>query len=227
MSLNPENAPSTVNGRHSSERPYVPKQQAPSTYVPKPGERPYVPRGQYRPYVSTEQAPPNQVSGSQERSCHNDFGAKRVTLPLIESLAAPPAPAIAYQTLNLLLADLNRLICTPHVGQAFEFRGTCAVVGVASHGHKARVIDVGWQILEQTVLTFNVDTLQFKSLTPQGAVATTESAAIWMGNIANVEVPPPCDRCEHSLTISVWQTARPRIRGEGTMIAMTHRPYAA
>ncbi|KAJ7673851.1 hypothetical protein DFH06DRAFT_1318971 [Mycena polygramma] len=220
-------APSTAHGRHSSERPYVPKEQAPSTYVPKPGERPYAPRDQNRPYVPTAQAPPNHVPESQERSYYNEFRAQRVTLPLIESLAAPPAPAIAYQTLNLLLADLNRLLCTPHAGQAFEFRGTCAVVGVASRGHTARVIDVGWQILEETVLTFNVNALQFKSLTPQGALATTESAAIWMGDIANVKVPPPCDRCEHSLTISVGQTARPRVRGEGTMIVLTHRPYAA
>ncbi|KAK6971325.1 hypothetical protein R3P38DRAFT_724091 [Favolaschia claudopus] len=140
---------------------------------------------------------------------------------------ASPPKSIPYQTLPLLLTDLNRLLCTPHVGKAFDFRGTYTqIVGVVPpesqsqnpSGVNGEVTSydgrflkplleaIAWQVLDRTVLAFDVHNLVVciaagaGSVSKDGksekdgvgggacecrggAVASTEtrSAAIWMG----------------------------------------------
>ncbi|KAF7350711.1 hypothetical protein MSAN_01632100 [Mycena sanguinolenta] len=136
-------------------------------------------------------------------------------------------PVIPYQTLALLLADLNRLLTTPHGGPGFDFQGTCAeIVGprdysgsgalangkgkgkgkekeegelsgatLAAHGGadrmRGRVMKLAWDVLDQTVLAFNVHKLMVHTgETGTAAVATTRSSAIWMGDPSLLETPP-------------------------------------
>ncbi|KAK7052636.1 hypothetical protein R3P38DRAFT_3595861 [Favolaschia claudopus] len=152
---------------------------------------------------------------------------RRIRLPhsALSSPASPPTP-IPYQTLTLLLTDLNRLLCTPHVGRAFDFRGTYTqIVGVVPPGSqnsssvkgevtsydekflKPLLEAVAWQVLDRTVLAFDVRNLAVRVAAGagsgsvllkdgekdgvgggacecrEGAVASAEtrSAAIWMG----------------------------------------------
>ncbi|KAJ6493181.1 hypothetical protein C8R45DRAFT_1212616 [Mycena sanguinolenta] len=118
------------------------------------------------------------------------------------------APVIAYQTLALLLADLNRLLTTPHGGPGFDFRGTCAeIIGprdllrrddLAQHAQvyggdqrmRARVLKVAWEVLDRTVLAFDVHGLMIHA-GGQAAVAKVKSAAMWMGDPRLVEAPSP------------------------------------
>ncbi|KAJ6592505.1 hypothetical protein B0H19DRAFT_1245374 [Mycena capillaripes] len=164
-----------------------------------------------------------------------------VVLPLVTptstaSISIPAAP-IAYQTLGLLLTDLNRLLCTPHAGREFEFRGTCALVADPAVAPAARVVTVAWEVIEKTVLAFNIHALSVHS-SGTTAVATTQSSALWMGdpassasdNTVNTDSdsrrPCPCARCEHLLTISVWalepQLGVAKPKGEGIWVALRH-----
>ncbi|KAJ6472909.1 hypothetical protein C8R47DRAFT_1324564 [Mycena vitilis] len=167
------------SGHPPPQRPtaqYLPVAQQPAYHPSKRPRRPrpskvktFMPRNYYRDEPSPNGPPP----------------PKRVVLPLITATSATPsAPPIPYQTLALLLADLTRLLTTPHAGRAFDFRGSFAVVGTMPGGPAARVVDVGWEIIEKTVLTFNVNTLKIQSSTHE-AVTTTQTSAIWMS------APPP------------------------------------
>ncbi|KAJ6483534.1 hypothetical protein C8R47DRAFT_564381 [Mycena vitilis] len=158
---------------------------------------------------------------------------RHVVIPPIKPHAALPhstSEAIEYQTLDLLLADLTRLVSTPHVGREFDFRGTCAVVGSAPGGPTARVVDVGWEIIGKTVLAFDVNALKIQSST-LAAVTNIQTSTIWM------DAPPPpasktkskskeaeerCARCEHLLTISVWQVQRRFASGEMILVNLKH-----
>ncbi|KAJ7938613.1 hypothetical protein B0H13DRAFT_2301653 [Mycena leptocephala] len=105
-------------------------------------------------------------------------------LPHIPAAKHAVLPLVAYQTLELLLTDLNRLLCTPHVDRPFEFRGTCAIVGAhavsaAAAEHEARVRLVAWEAIERTVFTFDVNNLTVHS-GARAAFATTQTSAIWM-----------------------------------------------
>jgi hypothetical protein len=112
-------------------------------------------------------------------------------------------PPITYQTLDVLLADLNALLWTPHDGRPFEFRGTCAVVSDPAAAdnallHAARVTRVARQLIESTALTFKYVIFIYAFFTKnnvchsihnltvhsgaQAAFATTQSSAIWMGD---------------------------------------------
>ncbi|KAJ7830649.1 hypothetical protein B0H14DRAFT_3143467 [Mycena olivaceomarginata] len=147
---------------------------------------------------------------------------KRITLlhvdgPAIDSFPPP----ITYQTLALLLNDLNRLLLTPHEGREFAFRGRCAViVGAADTSEdalKTRVLWVAWEIIERTVLSFDVQNLAVHG-SAYGAVGKTRSIAIWMGALPDPRLQKeedecPCARCEHLLTMSVSLEPRNRVEG--------------
>ncbi|KAJ6477739.1 hypothetical protein C8R45DRAFT_1216624 [Mycena sanguinolenta] len=130
-------------------------------------------------------------------------------------LLLPPTPAsddtpppIAYLSLPLLLADLNRLLMTPHGGLGFEFRAVCTeIIGgrdvlrqdslekhAQAYGGKERlrrrVLEVAWKVLDCTVLAFNVPSLEFtdeKGQTVVAKVAKVGSTAMWMGDPRLVE----------------------------------------
>ncbi|KAJ7134069.1 hypothetical protein C8R43DRAFT_1205667 [Mycena crocata] len=128
-----------------------------------------------------------------------------VVLPDATSDALPPIP---FQTLALLLMDLNRLLNTPHEMQAFHFAGACTVVD-PTMDHAEKLEAVAWEVIRGTVLAFDIHTLTMRT-TPRGAVASTPSAAIWMGapppppnSFSTAPPPPPCRHCEHLLTIGV------------------------
>ncbi|KAJ7495454.1 hypothetical protein FB451DRAFT_1478255 [Mycena latifolia] len=118
---------------------------------------------------------------------------KRVVVPHIDdaSLDDPPTP-IVFQALSLLLADLRRLLCTPHEEHPFHFR--------------ARVIRVAWALIRETPISFKlvfpscVDALAVhESPGSRLALATTESYAIWMGappdpRLAEATLPRPSSR---------------------------------
>lgn len=111
-------------------------QRAPIIQIPTPHVHPQVDAPQF--------APP-------ARNAFRAPSPTRVILPL--ATEAQPEP-IEYQTLDLLLSDLNRLLCTPHEEQPFHFRGTCAIVLDPAIGHAARVTRVAWAIIRGTVLAF-------------------------------------------------------------------------
>ncbi|KAJ7144089.1 hypothetical protein C8R44DRAFT_759470 [Mycena epipterygia] len=152
----------------------------------------------------------------------------RVVLPL--ATEEQPEP-IEYQTLDLLLSDLNRLLCTPHEKQPFHFRGTCAIVLDPAVGHAARVTRVAWAIIRGTVLAFNIHALTVHT-SPRAAQATTQTSAIWMGappdqRLLAQTVPVPCARCEHLLSVGVTNedSARTRgLEGQRILIGLRHFP---
>ncbi|KAJ7171371.1 hypothetical protein C8R46DRAFT_1088251 [Mycena filopes] len=161
---------------------------------------------------------------------------RTIHLPLVTD-PGPAAPFITYQTLALLLTDLNRLLSTPHEGQAFAFRGTCAVVAhpptsplVAERHYRARVAEVGWDVIAKTVLAFDAGALGrgvgLHSGT-RGAIAQVRSAAIWMGapRLEKQGGPArPCEKCEHILKISVWEERKrePVVMGESIFVELSH-----
>ncbi|KAK6991986.1 hypothetical protein R3P38DRAFT_3090460, partial [Favolaschia claudopus] len=109
----------------------------------------------------------------------------------------PASKPIAYQTLPMLLTDLNCLLITPHDDRAFSFRGTYAFIGRAptpvdintkasppfdtAPFLKTELMSVAWAILDQTVLAFDVQKLQVH-VSGKAAAATIKTAAIWMGD---------------------------------------------
>ncbi|KAJ7495420.1 hypothetical protein FB451DRAFT_1164155 [Mycena latifolia] len=80
----------------------------------------------------------------------------RIVLPLVDGISDvdPPDP-IVFQTLDLLVADLRRLLCTPHEEQPFYFRGTYSIVADPAIGHAARIISVAWALIRGTPVSFN------------------------------------------------------------------------
>ncbi|KAJ7128193.1 hypothetical protein C8R43DRAFT_951522 [Mycena crocata] len=170
----------------------------------------------------------------------------------IPRIVPPPGAAdapvpVLYQSLSLLLADLNKLLNTPHEQQAFHFKGACAIVADSAVGNVARLVVVAWEIIQKTTLAFDINTLKIQS-NPRSALVMTSSSAIWMG------LPPdmltkaalPCRQCEHLLTIGIdpcmsgsissagpalatsdsnsSTTPRPQIRGQRIAITLKHFP---
>ncbi|KAJ7697261.1 hypothetical protein B0H17DRAFT_376990 [Mycena rosella] len=155
-----------------------------------------------------------------------------VLLPLVEADSpADPPKAIAYQSLRLLLIDLNRLLCTPHEEQPFDFRGTCSIVADPAVDHATRVTSVAWALIRGTAVSFNVHTLAVHC-SPRAALAVTGSSAIWMGappdpRLANATQPRPCERCEHLLHIHVDadDSACARgLQGQRIVVRLWHYP---
>lgn len=159
---------------------------------------------------------------------------KTITLPRAEASSTAPTPLpIPYQSLTLLLNDINRLLLTPHEGREFDFRGTCAVVAdrqdSGEEALKARVHHVAWGLLDRTVLAFDVHNLAVHA-SARAAVATTQSAAIWMGappdprlqSGKGKEEECPCARCEHILTISVMLEEKKRAAGVSMVVGLRH-----
>ncbi|KAJ7673993.1 hypothetical protein DFH06DRAFT_1173724 [Mycena polygramma] len=206
-------------------------------------------RAWYGPYTTVPVAPPPYAvppAPARPPSPPRPPPPTRVVIPLIKphtSLPHSTSEAIEYQTLALLLADLTRLVSTPHVGREFDFRGTCAVVGSAPGGPSARVVDVGWKIIEKTVLAFDVNAMKIQSST-LAAVTNIQTSAIWMAAPHSIAPPadpkatsnsnsktktktkeaeePRCVRCEHLLTISVWQVQRRFVSGEMILVNLKH-----
>ncbi|CAK5280027.1 unnamed protein product [Mycena citricolor] len=142
---------------------------------------------------------------------------------------------VSYATLSTLLADLNRLLCTPHVGQEFDFYGTCAVVSDQSvkdpdaADYKKDMAGflrgVAGKIIAETVLGFNFTELPVMSV-KGGALARSDSAALWMNS-----VPPKkgengsnyCTHCQHVLTISTRDDlSRPLVKARRIHIGLRH-----
>ncbi|KAJ7848412.1 hypothetical protein B0H13DRAFT_1906764 [Mycena leptocephala] len=98
---------------------------------------------------------------------------------------------VTYQTLELLLADLNVLLYTPHAGRPFNFVGRLVIHGSGN-----------------------------------AAVAKTQSAALWMGDeqarYGGKARSCPCERCEHLLTISVWQEDRAHVDRQEISVGLSH-----
>ncbi|KAJ7817694.1 hypothetical protein B0H14DRAFT_2841900 [Mycena olivaceomarginata] len=139
---------------------------------------------------------------------------KTITLPRAEASSTAPTPLpIPYQSLTLLLNDINRLLLTPHEGREFDFRGTCAVVAdrqdSGEEALKARVHHVAWGLLDRTVLAFDVHNL---------AVHASARAASGKGK----EEECPCARCEHILTISVMLEEKKRAAGVSMVVGLRH-----
>ncbi|KAJ7137495.1 hypothetical protein C8R43DRAFT_1132097 [Mycena crocata] len=168
----------------------------------------------------------------------------------IPHIVLPPGTAnaplpILYQTLKQLLADVNKLLNTPHEEQAFHFKGECAVVADPAVDNANRVAAVAWEMIQKTVLSFNIHTLKIQ-INAHAALAMTLSSAIWMDCLPDsLETnAPPCRRCEHLLTIGVescmsgsgnpvssplnstFPTSRPKarvqIKGQRIVVALKH-----
>ncbi|KAJ7144087.1 hypothetical protein C8R44DRAFT_865081 [Mycena epipterygia] len=87
-----------------------------------------------------------------------------VILPGVDSSGpGHPPELIEYQTLALLLEDLNRLLCTPHESMPFHFHGTCTILADPAVGHAACV----------TIHMLKVHT------SPFAAQATTPATRVW------------------------------------------------
>ncbi|KAJ6587646.1 hypothetical protein DFH09DRAFT_231131 [Mycena vulgaris] len=150
-----------------------------------------------------------------------------VPLADVHSAVDPPDP-IKFQTLGLMLIDLNHFLCHPH--PPFFFRGTYSIVADPAINHAARVTSVAWELIRNTVLAFNVQTLAVHT-SSRAARATTQSSAIWMGappdpRLANVSEPRPCEQCEHLLTIGADPDDSALERGlQGQRITVTLRHF--
>ncbi|KAJ7204947.1 hypothetical protein GGX14DRAFT_459015 [Mycena pura] len=149
---------------------------------------------------------------------------KHVIVPSASGLDPDQAPPVAYATLALLLADLNRLLCTPHEHYPFHFMGTCAVVSDPAVGHAARVMRVAWEIIQRTVLSFNVHRLTVATA-PHVAVVTTKSSALWMGADKQAIESTPCRLCQHLLVLHVTSDdSRAPIEGQRMTVGLKHFP---
>ncbi|KAJ7779707.1 hypothetical protein B0H16DRAFT_1499636 [Mycena metata] len=153
---------------------------------------------------------------------------KAIRLPLVNSASGPPpdTPTIEYQTLNLLLADLNRLLRQPHAEQPFNFEGTCSIVSDPVIVYSARVQQVAWEVIWQTVLAFDIHNLSITHTNHGIAGTRIHAAAIWMGGPLRPGISPPCPclHCEHQLTIIVREDIRKRhmMRGERIHLGLRH-----
>ncbi|KAJ7150061.1 hypothetical protein C8R43DRAFT_496625 [Mycena crocata] len=174
-----------------------------------------------------------------------DFAQPRSIRRIVLPPGATDAPAVVlYQSLELLIVDMNKLLNTPHEEQAFHFKGACAVVADPAVGNSARVAEVAWEIIRKTALAFNLNTLKIQS-NPRSALFMTPSSAIWMGLPPDMldKAAPPCRRCEHLLTVGVEPcvsgslssraasnyntfptTASPQIMGQRIVVALKHFP---
>ncbi|KAK7013959.1 hypothetical protein R3P38DRAFT_3362769 [Favolaschia claudopus] len=170
------------------------------------------------------------------------------------ALSNPSSPPIPYQTLSLLLNNLNRLLLTPHHDRAFAFRGTYAfIAGVPSPGTtnsaappldalflKSQLLSVAWELLDRTVLAFDVHRLVVHA-DGKVAVATIRSSAGLGGGGHGAsktngksakrkgrekeKAGGPCDRCEHLLTISVCLEERMYVVAARVIVALVHFDY--
>ncbi|KAJ7779760.1 hypothetical protein B0H16DRAFT_1499787 [Mycena metata] len=196
----------TKNGSKSKSTPYL---------------KPTAPAGANNSTADPSTAPPRAVSRP-----------RRVVLPLTTD-HRPSTPPIVYQTLTLLLQDLNRILCTPHEGLPFQFSGTCSVVADAARvrngdHYRMRVSQVGWEVIARTVLAFDVNAVRVHESGSVGAIALMRSAAIWMGappdpRLRAAELERPCGTCEHLLKIRVWEdSSRAPIAGESILVDLVH-----
>ncbi|KAJ6472877.1 hypothetical protein C8R47DRAFT_1145662, partial [Mycena vitilis] len=135
-------------------------------------------------------------------------------------------PAIAYQTLDHLLAALNSLLGTSHAASGSDFCGTCAVVSEPGAHYAARVRKISWMIIERTMLAFDIHQLKIHTGS-DAAFASTHSAAIWMGappdeHVQNRREARACARCEHLLTIGVSACKRDHVTGHSISVGLKH-----
>jgi hypothetical protein len=134
---------------------------------------------------------------------------------------------ITYQTLELLLADLNVLLYTPHAGRPFNFLGRCVVVvdPTAGPSSRGKIKEVAWEVIQRTAISFNMHGLVIHG-SGNAAVAKTQSAALWMGDeqarYGGKARSCPCERCEHLLTISVWQEDRAHVDRQEISVGLSH-----
>ncbi|KAJ7087992.1 hypothetical protein B0H15DRAFT_842005 [Mycena belliarum] len=158
---------------------------------------------------------------------------KHVVLPLVEvnEVTTLPQP-IPYQTLDLLVADLRRLLCTPHEAQPFYFRGVFALVADPDVPNTACITRVAWALARGTPLSFNPPALAIQtSAVTHMALTTVQTAAIWMApldpGLADAALPSPCSRCEHLLTISAERdnsAAARGLAGQRVIVGLRHFP---
>ncbi|KAJ6568087.1 hypothetical protein DFH09DRAFT_1155738 [Mycena vulgaris] len=154
---------------------------------------------------------------------------KPVPIPLVDANtpAEPPVP-IKYQTLGLLLIDLNHLLCNEHL--PFDFCGTYSIVADPAVDDAARVMSVAWEVIRKTMLAFNVHTLEVQTAVHGAAFAAAQSCAIWMGappdpRLADVAAPRPCERCEHQLMIGAepdYSALARGLQGQRIVVGVRH-----
>ncbi|KAJ7088048.1 hypothetical protein B0H15DRAFT_842141 [Mycena belliarum] len=144
---------------------------------------------------------------------------KRVVLPLVEvnEVTTLPEP-IPYQTLDLLVADLRRLLCTPHEAQPFYFRGVFALVVDPDVPNTACITRVAWALARGTPLSFNPPALAIQTSTvTHMALTTVQTAAIWMApldpRLADAALPRPCSHCSRSAPSATTRPRRVGLRG--------------
>ncbi|KAJ6587699.1 hypothetical protein DFH09DRAFT_1307902 [Mycena vulgaris] len=180
--------------------------------------------------VHPEQLPLAQVLAKSPRDRPPRVSpARKRLVPLadVHSAVDPPDP-IKFQTLGLMLIDLNHFLCHPH--PPFFFRGTYSIVADPAIDHAARVTSVAWDLIRNTVLAFNVATLTVHT-SPRAALTATQSSAIWMGappdpRLADVSESRPCENCEHLLTIGADADGSALARGvQGQRIIVTVRHF--
>ncbi|KAJ7471667.1 hypothetical protein B0H11DRAFT_2039484 [Mycena galericulata] len=144
---------------------------------------------------------------------------KQVVVPLVTDTEGAERPIpIVYQTLQLLLIDLNHLLCTPHENEPFGFRGTCSIIADPTVGNSDKVTSIAWDVLGLTAVSFNPNTL-IVDASPSAAHAMIATCAIWMNaprgtRIARGTLPNACSRCDHSLSIGVERCEGPLIGGK-------------
>ncbi|KAJ6472916.1 hypothetical protein C8R47DRAFT_722108 [Mycena vitilis] len=152
----PEMQPPSTGNLNPTLYPYpYPYRTPPYALVPAhwiaPGSDTILAHTPKRPSLPAVQAEPKR---SENSSTNSNFVFPRAPTSSAEKDTLVPPSAYAYPTLALLLADLNRLLRTPHAGQTFlSFRGTCAGVRAPEH-REARVVDVAREIIATTVLSF-------------------------------------------------------------------------
>ncbi|KAJ7616006.1 hypothetical protein FB45DRAFT_1064175 [Roridomyces roridus] len=139
--------------------------------------------------------------------------------PIVPLVQRPPGTTpiptpVAYQSLQLLLEDLNHLLHTPHEEQPFYFRGTCAIIADPAVGHAKKLSSVAEQVVERTALIFDPQTLEIQS-SEQAASTSTSTHAVWMpvGAGRPTTTGVSCTHCRHTLTIDVERCHGPLIRG--------------
>ncbi|KAJ7204950.1 hypothetical protein GGX14DRAFT_645443 [Mycena pura] len=165
------------------------------------GPTPYANPTQYQPLPDTSTTSLVRQRQRRPPPLPRVSRPKRVVLPGVNDTDPDPDPPIAYATLALLLADLNRLLCTPHERRAFHFVGSCAIVADPAVGHGARVERVAKEAIMRTVLSFKLAVQASERV----ATTTTKSSALWMGGPPDKKFlkSTPCAHCEHTLAICV------------------------
>lgn len=172
---------------------------------------------------------PKSAAVIQDLKLRRGNPPKPVVLPFTRPTSNAPTP-IPYQTLALLVADLRRLLCTPHEDQPFYFRGAFALVADPAIDTTMRITHVAWALVRGTPLSFNPDALVLQAFPfTQMALTTVSTSTIWMTplepRLAAAAPPRPCTRCEHQLSVTAMSDdsrAAHGLAGQRVVVGLRH-----